>query len=809
MKTLTLLILSCVFISSGFSQNFNEKNIDQNRLEKLILQKLNQHRKELNLSHLQSETHLQKAARFHSKYQVDNNILTHDQNNEKYTSPHKRVLAFGGTNGLVGENVAYVSLKKTYEELAEDFYQGWKNSPPHYENMIYPDYRYSGIRFQINADGSLIYGTHVFGGEIYIPPPVTNFPIGAYGIKDYSEKICKPRKYYSRSAGGLAYGIFTIRDSIFLYYEDQEIMDKTIIQENDALAVDIIERRQLPCGQLNSFHGSDVHDGMMLPPVYKSELFGKNRRPYFRGFKIFMGLLPNGIQEHKDFAMITIQDNCKCDYGHSIQIPSGDLELFHINPIWAFAELKEKRFVDTILPLGKDDEWTDVKKTTRVVEEVKMFEIEFEKNKFQLKQLPSVFLNFLKKNKTQIKNVKIEAFSSVEGPTNRNLFLQEERAKVISKQLQSNGVQRAKISKESKENWNLFYAQINDTEWQNWKDKPQSEIKKLLKIQPTKNNIEPFLAEERVAKVIVTFENKVEKEFYSTTYFDEVKTSDDLKYLIKYFSQLVAANKIDSALLVQYDLIQNFLEKKISIHDIIEEKIPLEKENLPLLSNQLAVELFFQKKIRTNKKFVEKIKQVAELDKNYLPMKFNFFGFATRYLYLTQDTIVDPIDLEFDIQYLLEDEEYQVTYLDAEKTVERLLVNFHLGVVEYYEKKKEYELIGESLEFIKDYFIDQGLTELETIRLALYFNNHGRSNWALELLFPYLEKGVYLENTLFIYVETIAHKISRSKENRNRFLRYGKAAAERNPNRFCNWFNTEFQMLREKEVKELYCKTCE
>ncbi|MFK7774234.1 MAG: CAP domain-containing protein [Saprospiraceae bacterium] len=809
MKTLILLIFSCLLTSSVFAQNFNERNIDQNRLESLVLKKLNQHRKELNLSLLQSEIHLQKAAAYHSKYQVDNNILTHDQKNKKYASPYKRVLVFGGTNGLIGENVAYVSLKKTYEELAEGFYQGWKNSPPHYENMIHPDYRYSGMRFHTNSDRSLIYGTHVFGGEMYIPPPVANFPIGAYGVKDYDEKTCRVRRYYGRSAQGLAHSIFTEGDSIFLYYEDDELLKKTIIKENDALAVDIIERRQLACGKLNSFHGSDVHDGMMLPPMYKKRLFEKYKRRHYRGFKIFMGLVPKGIQGHKDFSMITIQDSCKCDYGYSIEVPGGDLELFHINPIWAFAELKEKNYVDTLLPLGKEEGWTKVKKTTSIIEAKKTFEVGFEKNKSQLNQLPPTLLKFLKKNKKTIKSIKIEAFSSVEGPTDRNLFLQKKRAEKIQSELQKNGIQLSKISKQSKENWELFFAQINDTEWQIWKDKPKGEIKKLLNNQPAKKDIEPLLVEERVAKVLVVFDEEIESETYSTAYFDDATTSDDFQFLIKYFKQLVAMNKTDSALLVQYDLIQHFLEKKISIQDITDVEIPLEKENLPLLSNQLAVELFFRKRMRTDKPFVKKVKQMAQLGENYLPMKFNFYGFATRYLYLALDTIVDPIDLEFDIQYLLEDDNYQATYLDAKKTVDRLLVNFHLGVVEYYEEKRAYELIGESLEFIKDYFIDEGLTELETIRLALYFNRHGRTNWTLELLFPYLEKGNYLENTLFIYVQTIAHKIGLEKLNKIRFIKYGKIAAERNSDRFCKWFNKEFQMLRYNEVKQLYCKTCE
>lgn len=809
MRTIiTFLFIGIItFLSSA--QHFDGNNIDQARLEQLILQKLNEHRKSLNLTPLQPERYLQKAAAFHSKYQMDNNILTHDQPSKKYASPFKRVLALGGTNSLVGENVAFISSQKTYKEMAEEFYQGWKNSPPHYKNMIHPDYRYSGIRFQTDVKNNVVYGTHVFGGEMYIPPPVSNFPIGAYGISGYEEAICRPRKYYGKSASGMAHSIFTKGDSIFLYYEDQERMEKTIITDNDALAVDIIERRQFPCGQLNFFHGSEVHDGMMLPPVYKKELLGKNHRPYFRGYKIFMGLLPDGIQEHIDFSMITIQDSCRCDYGYAIHVPWGDLSLFHISPIWAFAELKEENYIDTIKPLDENVSYTNIKTTTTIQEERQVINVSFEKNKFQLKELPASLTKILKEHKTQIKSIKVEAFSSVEGPSDRNLFLQNKRAAVIAQAIRKYGIPSSKLTTTGKENWELFFAQITDTEWQAWKDLSKNKIKKLLAQPGQQNKIEALLKEERVAKVSIVFDREVTTETYSTTYFDEVKTSDDLQFLIKRFARLVAKSKIDSALLVQYELIHNFLERKISIRDITDVEIPLTKENLPLLSNQLAVELFFQKSIRTDEAYVEKMKQLSQLGVDYLPMKFNFMGFAARHLYATRDTIVDPVDLEFDIQSLSDEEQYLMTYLDAEETINRLLVNFHLGAIEYYEEQKQYSMRGESLEFIRDYFIDQGMTELETIQLALYFNQHGRSNWALDLLYPYLERGNYLENTLFIYVQTMAHKIDLAEENRQRFIKYGKIAAQRNPNRFCIWFNQEFQMLRWNEVKQLYCQTCE
>ena len=190
-------------------------------------------------------------------------------------------------------------------------------------------------------------------------------------------------------------------------------------------------------------------------------------------------------------------------------------------------------------------------------------------------------------------------------------------------------------------------------------------------------------------------------------------------------------------------------------------------------------------------------------------MRFNLYGYAVRYLFVTNDTLIDPIDLEFEIDDLFDDDEYKITYLDPIKTIERLQVNYHLAASKYYKKLRQYQLRNESLEFIKDYFINQGLTELEALQLGLFFNWNSKYDWCLDLLYPILEKGNYLENTLFTYVETSPGYMDEELKYRTRFLKYGRIALERNPKRFCNWVNREFQLLRHKEVKELYCASCE
>ena len=250
-------------------------------------------------------------------------------------------------------------------------------------------------------------------------------------------------------------------------------------------------------------------------------------------------------------------------------MPSSRLPLFHIDPIWAFAEMKTQGLVDTILPIKNDDGWTETITNISYQEEVKSFPIGFEKNKYQFQNSIQIVKDFLLKNKKQIKNIKVQAFSSVEGTLERNIFLQKKRAELIVEEIKNVGFSNQIIETKSNENWDLFYQQIANTEWSDWANIPKSKVKVFLKNKSTEKKLESLLSQQRIANVIITFDDEVIEESYTTSYFDDVKTVSNVKELLGKFSKLVAKNKIDSALLVQYELIQNFLERKINIQDIV------------------------------------------------------------------------------------------------------------------------------------------------------------------------------------------------------------------------------------------------
>src|SRR5690554_7209040 len=78
--------------------------------------------------------------------------LTHNQRLKVKKTPKNRVDFYGAQFNSVGENVQVNNLNlhssvddknspliNTYEKLAEKLVQAWKNSPPHYANMINPN----------------------------------------------------------------------------------------------------------------------------------------------------------------------------------------------------------------------------------------------------------------------------------------------------------------------------------------------------------------------------------------------------------------------------------------------------------------------------------------------------------------------------------------------------------------------------------------------------------------------------------------------------------------------------------------------
>lgn len=164
-RFILLLILS--FPIFAFSQ-LTEKEAEFLRIE--LSQKINQLRASKKLKPLIFNDTLRKSAQFHSEYMAKKGALTHNENQSKFSNPQKRVYAFGGTDfDIIGENVLFSTAQtipmteETLSLLAEEMFQIWKNSKPHYTNMINKQYVFADLGFDMDLKKGNVYATQVFG----------------------------------------------------------------------------------------------------------------------------------------------------------------------------------------------------------------------------------------------------------------------------------------------------------------------------------------------------------------------------------------------------------------------------------------------------------------------------------------------------------------------------------------------------------------------------------------------------------------------------------------------------------------------
>lgn len=116
----------------------------QSRIEKMLIRKINQFRLENCLDTAEYSPRLSKASYHHAKWMSVTGVLSHEESKaipgwERLETLKDRLVAyncfendFRGSN----ENAMFSVGMSTEKAVVEQIFNGWKNSPPHRENML-------------------------------------------------------------------------------------------------------------------------------------------------------------------------------------------------------------------------------------------------------------------------------------------------------------------------------------------------------------------------------------------------------------------------------------------------------------------------------------------------------------------------------------------------------------------------------------------------------------------------------------------------------------------------------------------------
>jgi uncharacterized protein YkwD len=748
-------------------------------LEELILKRVNALRQSLNAEELKKDEILRLAAEDQSRYMQGTGIIGHGQKVKGKETPEARVRFYKGTHALTGENCHSVyigtpaviygeketKIFTTYDQAAEALFLGWKNSPGHYKNMIYGDFRMLGIGFAADTEKKLIYATQVFGNIPYVPPAGITVTDNSHGILGSAPAACDPIKEYEFLAQLLSNRLERKGDSVFLYCHDLDYFMKVINSPSDAIALDIVERRQFPCSSPHILHGSPVHDGVMLPPVYWPALQKSNRMKAKGGMYAFAGVIPKGMKDI-EINVIIIKGKRMCRYSNPICVDYAELDMFEIYPYW-----------DTIQGKVKPDSFNVTLQ----------YSIPFGRGKTDLLESPELrdMENAVKANSEFIKRIDIRTFSSIEGSAEINMRLQETRAANIRSKVASLTTKEVSWQVEAKENWDEFYKQIAFTPFAYLRNKPKQEIKEMLKSKTMLDSLDFMLSRQRIALI------KIEM---SGSYGEDIP--DGL--LVPAFMNAVAKGDSGQARIIQSKIIYKCIKRQLPLGALTDPEIPLEKKFVPVISNQMAAKAS-RPSYLFDFYYLLYTKEAANLASSYLPLKFNVASSALQFYTFSKDTLIDMDRLEEMIR--------QCTVLpDKQELVSRLLMNYYIVAARYYYNQHRYDKMSDALTEIKNNYYKSNLSQMETWRLARFFNMYSRFDWSMELMHPVITKEQVTEDFLFTFVRTAT--VWPYFLDRPEYIEWLSKAKKRNHQRFCELVRKEFQLTRDEEIRSLYCSTC-
>lgn len=173
MRLLLVLLFLWLSLHTNAQTNtpIDPKHFDYQLLENLVFDKINALRVEKRCPALEKDSSLFLAAKFHADYMVKKKVLSHNETgNSTMSSPKKRAAFFGCKSNGIGENIQFTYYNNTvdcskrrrfqtdsYEVLADAIVYSWVTSSGHYQNIILPQYKKTGIAVSINPETEQVY----------------------------------------------------------------------------------------------------------------------------------------------------------------------------------------------------------------------------------------------------------------------------------------------------------------------------------------------------------------------------------------------------------------------------------------------------------------------------------------------------------------------------------------------------------------------------------------------------------------------------------------------------------------------------
>ncbi len=807
LKVFCFILLSSIFMPVS-AQFYDDEDVDKKDtlrfyevidvedfktelFHEILLNNINAHRYKNGLDSIVVNNTLTNAAEDQSEYMSTNEEAIIYQTGKKKDTK-SRLIYYGGS-GIGKELVRKMTLKKgttyyNYKGLADELFFKWMNSNKTKLVIESPDYIFVGMGSSMDYDGKKIYVSFVFGNylsfnegadrrdELDVP-----FTKKKHGLKPIDVKICKKCAKF-KNIEELQKGVYVKDGMIYFKYDDLKAFKRIMKNPKDGIAVDVVRKIQYPCIGANIVDNRNSIKGIPTKKLWSTKMFKKNmitdKYERKRKIDVLIGKFPKKLidlrEDEYELNLVIIQNKHVCRNIHPYFDLKGDIE--YANPIDLLA--------DTVT-FGIDSEYKPSATSTALT-----FKIPFDQSKYTYEKKDiEPFLELLNEPEFIINELKIHAYSSIEGTESQNEMLQRKRAESIIKALSSR--QKSNIKKTSistSENWDEFVRDVSGTEYENIASMSIKEAQTYIKENGLGEKMEYLLKNHRYASLEMEI-----------TY--DIEGDKEQAYVVKMFNNAVKDFDKVKALSIQKYIFKKIVAGDFNSKAVTTMEIPENASFAGLLMNKLWLERYVDDE-SISEDCCKRVSELYQLDRSNVYIRFN--ELYCNFVYAKIENAEKIAEIQAVIDAL-----YETTL--SKETVDMLNLEYQFTVMEsiYAMDNPPKELLEKSLERVKNIVDLEESNWQNSLKLAYVFMRQEDYEFAAKLLGPFVERKVVFEELVYLYLSLCSRSPVRITSNR--FVSATKRAYALNPERYCELFDGSkfsMQVLENTIVKEHYCKSC-
>ena len=841
-----LFILFFVIQLSAISQSADDivqyDKLNIKFVEYLVKEKVNQFRQEKNIAPLRLDSMLYLPAEDHTYFMQQRNRLTHFQARGAKHDPQRRFEYFEINHVMAGENIQYIPINslikvdyqkdlvniRTYNDLAEVLAKNWRYSKPHYANIITKEFSVTAVSIKVDLDKELIWATQVFG-EVIGDHPLTRsnafFPHDTLElISKKKNKKAKPLEEQQKFNYGLKkpqsfadcprelnnkldlsnLKLQVTRDKVLLCVYDLNKIKRLFPDSKDGLVVELISfGNTFSCDALpekpNRRNDLSLIDGQLLKPVYQKSILKQIEQLEEENRK------RKKVRGEKRCNFIILGDTPPELSGKPI-----DARLYYVNnknlctQIDFFGYCGEPlNYKPSSFPLKFDlpkDTFKPASDTFSIP-----INIQFEKSSSTIQSSEiDTLIEQLKAQELIIKRIDIQAFSSVEGSEEQNTKLFDARTKRLVERLGEFQQQEIEWQVNAQENWDLFYDQIIGTDWFYLNSYNRSKIRSIINDSANTVKLEPLLAEQRKAKISVVVIPKMSDKWIFKLAKSEWETV--LNGFDARTASLQQVDRLEALQVFFYNNYQKCNEKQQQW--IASQYVGSSSDKTALLEYR---QLMFSATNFGVSMPLETVEKLKKLNTNLgsLELDYNIKSIIASNADLFDEKTKIPLIKSLMNQAKI-DEVPSKVYQELELWYHVEIANLVFGS----QDKKGLDKAEPSLQYVREFYINENSTTEDTIRLAKFMVLFDKLDWVTELLKPIAFdtlRNPYKKQALKLYLQTcIAHDLSgRDTEMQLVVTNAFETLGEK---QWCRLFFTPcaipYKVFDYDPLRYLYCEAC-